>query len=57
MSHHLKKLRSTICILLTLGMARTFGRYDVSVYADGVSYARYHWRGKLWAFPTKEIEL
>lgn len=52
----LKKLCSTLRIVVTLALARTFGRYEVSVHADGLDYARYHWRGNVWAFPTKPIE-
>lgn len=54
--HSLRKLRSTLWVLSQLFLARTFGKYRHSVYADGVSYARYHWRGHDWAFPTEPMD-
>lgn len=53
--HSARKLRSTIRILFTLGMARTFGEYVHSVYSDGFDYAVYRWRGRCWAVPTTAI--
>lgn len=55
-AHFLRKLGRTIRIACTLMMARTFGKYEVSIYADGVSYAKYWWRGQCWAFPTEPIK-
>jgi hypothetical protein len=52
----MRKLCSTLRIAATLVLARTFGRYEVSVHDYGLSYARYHWRGQVWAFPTGPIE-
>lgn len=53
----LRKLRSTLRIAATLILARTFGRYEHSVYGyGGISYAKYEWRGKHWAFPTESIK-
>lgn len=58
----LRKLRSTLRIAATLILARTFGRYEHSIYEHsfyghgGISYAKYEWRGKHWAFPTGPIE-
>lgn len=55
--HALRKLRSTLRIAATLVMARTFGRYEVSVGDyDGLTYAIYHWRGRRWAFPTTPLD-
>lgn len=53
--HFLRKLRSTLRIAATLVLARTFGRYDVTVNDYEVTYARYHWRGQVWAFPTAPL--
>ncbi len=50
------KLRSTVSILITLGLARTFGVYDTSIWDGQMHYARYRWRGRLWAFPTSPIK-
>jgi hypothetical protein len=54
--HFCRKLAGTLRIATTLILARTFGRYEVSIWDGGVSYARYHWRGKVWAFPTTPID-
>lgn len=54
--HTLRKLLSTMRILATLFMARTFGHYEVSVWNGEFGFARYHWRGRTWAFPTSPIE-
>lgn len=56
LQHGIRKLRYTLSILVVLFLARTFGRYEISVYADGLNYAKYHWRGKVYVFPTKPIE-
>jgi hypothetical protein len=53
--HSLRKFMSTIRIAATLVMARTFGRYEHSVCDLDHEYARYHWRGRSWAFPTSHI--
>lgn len=53
--HTVMKLRSTLGIIATLFMARTFGKYQHSAY-DGFGYAIYHWRGRDWAIPTGPIE-
>lgn len=55
--HFVRKLSSTIKIVCTLFMARTFGRYEISIYDHGLSYAKYHWRGKVWAIPTEPLEI
>lgn len=54
--HFFRKLRKTILIASQLILARTFGQYEISIYNNGLSYAKYHWRGKIWAFPTGPIE-
>lgn len=54
--HILRKLRSTLSILATLFMARTFGRYEHTVFDGDMEYARYVWRGEVWAFPTTAME-
>jgi len=54
--HFFRKLRSTLCIATTLVLARTFGKYEVSIGDGGLCYAKYRWRGKVWAFPTEPIE-
>ena len=55
--HRLKKLFNTLRICGTLFMARTFGEYQHTVWANGLQYARYTWRGRDWPFPTGPIEL
>lgn len=52
----MKKLLNTLRILFTLMLARTFGTYEHTVWDGKMSYARYQWRGKVWAFPTEPIE-
>lgn len=52
----MNKLLSTLRISLTLILARTFGDYECSVWDGKFSYARYKWRGKIWAFPTSSID-
>jgi hypothetical protein len=52
----MSKLASTARIVVTLFMARTFGRYEHSVWNGEFHYARYHWRGRSWAIPTSHIE-
>lgn len=52
----MKKLLNTLRIASTLALARTFGIYECSVWDGKMSYARYQWRGKVWAFPTEPIE-
>ena len=54
--HFLRKLRSTLSILATLFMARTFGRYEHTVFDGDMEYARYTWRGEVWAFPRTAME-
>lgn len=51
----MRKLADTIRICATLFMARTFGRYEHSVWDGQRDYARYVWRGKVWAFPTEPV--
>ncbi len=55
--HTLRKMASTIKILFCLGMARTFGEYRHSVWDERVDYAIYRWRGRLWAIPTKPMDI
>ena len=50
--HAGRKLLSTLRILFTLGMARTFGHYRHSEWNGELDYAIYEWRGKMWAIPT-----
>ena len=50
------KLTDTIRICATLFMARMFGRYEHSVWDGQRDYARYIWRGKVWAFPTEPMK-
>lgn len=50
------KFFSTVKILFTLGMARTFGEYEHSAWNGEFDYARYRWLGKSYAFPTGHIE-
>jgi hypothetical protein len=52
--HGIRKLANTFRILACLGMARTFGQYEHSVWDAGMNYARYRWRGRVWTFPTVE---
>lgn len=54
--HFLRKFRSTVRIATTLVLARTFGEYEHSVGGYDRDYARYRWRGRTWAFPTKPID-
>lgn len=54
--HFARKSCGTLRILFCLGMARTFGHYEYSAYADGINYARYRWRGKTWIIPTTPVE-
>lgn len=56
MMHFLRKLRSTLSILATLFMARTFGKYEFSCWNGESMRAIYTWRGERWAFPTGPIE-
>lgn len=55
MKHFIRKLAGTVRILACLGLARTFGQYEHTVW-DGFSYARYRWRGHTWAVPTTPFE-
>lgn len=51
---HMRKLPKTIRILAALFMARTFGEYLHTVNdPSGMKYAKYKWKGKLWAFPSQ----
>lgn len=50
--HVLPKLRNTLRIVMTLAMARTFGRYRHSGWNGINSYACYAWRGREWSIPT-----
>ena len=50
------KLVNTLELCITMFLARTFGRYEHSVWNGEFEYARYSWRGKVWAFPTCPIE-
>lgn len=54
--HGIRKLANTLRILACLGMARTFGQYEHSVWDAGMNYARYRWRGHVWTFPTSPME-
>ncbi len=57
MNHFLRKLLKTLRIVITLALARTFGRYECSVWSpSGLKYAKYHWRGEVWAFPTEPMD-
>ena len=50
----LQKLLSTLRIVSTLVLARTFGEYKTSAWEHDIgSVALYNWRGKVWAFPTE----
>ncbi len=54
--HALRKLRSTIRIIATLAMARTFGKYVHSTGGHGFpDCAVYQWRGKVWSIPTGPV--
>lgn len=53
----MRKLLSTLRIAATLVLARTLGRYEVSVSDGRMTYARYRWRGETWGFPTQPIRL
>lgn len=55
--HGIRKLANTLRILACLGMARTFGQYEHSVWDAGMNYARYRWRGNVWTFPTSTLEV
>ena len=54
-AHTAIKLSSTIKIMFSLGMARTFGVYVHTVWNGQFDYAVYLWRGKMWAIPTTPI--
>jgi hypothetical protein len=54
--HTLRKLRSTLTIVSSIFMARTFGEYRHSVWGTGSSYAVYRWRGKVWEIPMGPLE-
>jgi hypothetical protein len=54
--HFTRKLGRTIRTLSCLFMARTFGEYHHTVWDGGFTYARYQWRGKVWAVPTGPLE-
>lgn len=54
--HFLRKLWKTTNLVATLFMARTFGKYEISVWDNGLSYAKYRWRGRLYAIPTEPID-
>lgn len=56
MTFHLRKLIGTLRIIYLLGMARTFGKYEHTIWSGQFSYAKYHWRGETWAIPTGSIE-
>ncbi|WP_213287560.1 hypothetical protein [Bradyrhizobium sp. sGM-13] len=56
MKHFLRKLASTVRILACMGMARTFGKYEHTVWDHGLNYARYRWRDRTWAIPTSHLE-
>lgn len=53
--HALRKFASTVKILTTLGMARTFGEYQITIGGGDITYAVYKWRGKKWGFPTEPL--
>lgn len=50
------KLANTLKLCATLFMARTFGKYEHTVWNGEFDYARYTWRGRSWAFPTSPID-
>ena len=50
----MSKLFSTLRIVVTLFMARTFGRYEHSGWNGEFEYARYRWAGKSWVIPLTE---
>ena len=52
----MSKLLSTTRLCATLFLARTFGRYEHTVWNGEFEYHRYSWRGKVWAFPASPIE-
>lgn len=54
--HGIRKLANTLRILACLGMARTFGQYEHSVWSGDFHYAQYRWRGQSWAIPTSALE-
>lgn len=54
--HFFRKLRSTVRIVSTLFLARTFGKYRHSVSDECLDYAVYVWRGKEWAIPTAPLD-
>lgn len=54
--HAIKKFLDTLRIAYKLIMARTFGKYRHSVYADGISYAIYDRGGETWIIPTEPVE-
>ena len=54
--HAARKLCTTLRTTATLAAARTLGHYENSVWNGEFHYARYRWRGKVWAFPTPPFE-
>lgn len=55
MIRHLKKLKSTLYIILNIFLARTFGTCFTSGWI-GFDYVEYMWRGKKWFIPTGPYE-
>ena len=52
----MSKLLNTTRLCATLFLARTFGRYEHTVWNGEFEYHRYAWRGQSWAFPVSPIE-
>jgi len=50
------KLANTIKILFTLGIARTFGKYEIDVWNGSFTYAIYLWKGKKYIFPKTPLD-
>lgn len=49
--HFISKLRSTLSILATLFMARTFGELQNNGWNGEFDFATYRWRGSDWTIP------
>lgn len=53
----MRKVLSTLKILYTLGMARTFGVYVHSGWNGEHDYVRYLRNGEVWDMPTSPNDL
>ncbi len=52
----LRKALSTVRLMMSMGLARTFGEYVNSGWNGDFEYHRYRWRGEEWVIPSGPVK-